>query len=703
MKLKIFSFTFIFILISSITFAYAETFSKTNNSDSQIDYTAAEDNFRRGVQSYYRGSYNEAILEFEKALSNLPNESLILDWLGKAYYKAGIEGTALMQWNSAKEKRIESLLSENNNDDANLNINDKVFLLDNKIEIVTDRRVINFENDLKQKFTECGAISGVYNKNLIFSQPVSSLPNNDGSVWVVAYGTNEIILFDVNGQVVSRNRGPINGFDRPIDIIRLKDSNLLVSESAGNRLALLDSNGRFIKYLGEKGRKNGQLIGPQYLAQDSNENIYVTDFGNSRVVVFNKEGTGILSFANKTNFFKGLKAPSGIAIINDRVFVCDSVYGAIYEFDTAGNFIGNLVEEKTLRKPEAMKSFDSYLIITDKNRVLVIDSETGEIFENGKTGQAGTYITSAVPDVNGNIIVTDLKANEVYIMTKMSELVGGLFVQIERVNSDAFPQITLEVKIENRKRQPIVGLKQENFLITENKRTVTNYTLSGQASNNDTADLVFVLARNSSMKNYEDRVESAIKEICASTDERANVAIISAGNIPVLEAYGNARKFNDFEMKNIQTPYTNEVSLDLSLRLATNRLINAEKKRAVIFITDSSQDSSKFSKYSFSDISNFMNNNSVIFSAVTVNQKSLLDEIKYIADTTNGEEYYVFRPQGLSTLFSDILNVPNGLYQLKYTSSLTTEYGKKYLPVEVETYLLNRSGRDETGYFAPLQ
>ena len=51
----------------------------------------------------------------------------------------------------------------------------------------------------------------------------------------------------------------------------------------------------------------------------------------------------------------------------------------------------------------------------------------------------------------------------------------------------------------------------------------------------------------------------------------------------------------------------------------------------------------------------------------------------------------------------DITGIPSGLYQLKYTSSLQTEYGRKYLPVEVEAYLLNRSGRDETGYFAPLQ
>ena len=59
-----------------------------------------------------------------------------------------------------------------------------------------------------------------------------------------------MILFQ-NGFIINRVSGPLNGFDRPVDVIRLKDKNLLVSESAGDRLALLDSKGKFIKYIGE--------------------------------------------------------------------------------------------------------------------------------------------------------------------------------------------------------------------------------------------------------------------------------------------------------------------------------------------------------------------------------------------------------------------------------------------------------------------
>ena len=98
-----------------------------------------------------------------------------------------------------------------------------------------------------------------------------------------------------------------------------------------------------------------------------------------------------------------------------------------------------------------------------------------------------------------------------------------------------------------------------------------------------------------------------------------------------------------------------------------------------------------------------MNNNAISFSTIMLSKNAPSDEISFISSNTTGSSYYVYRPEGLSGVIKDIISIPSGLYQFKYTSSFQTEYGRKYLPVEIETYLLNRSGRDETGYFAPLE
>ena len=480
------------------------------------------------------------------------------------------------------------------------------------------------------------------------------------------------------------------------------DGNLLITESKGGRLALLDSDGKFIKNIGSRGIGNGQMVGPQYLTQDLRGNIYVTDFGNARVVVFDPEGNPLFTFGEKTSFFEGFKAPTGIAAVGERIFVADRIRGCIYEFDTSGNYTGLLVEEGGFKRPESLKVWGNYLIVCDSNRVASVDADTGSVFENARAGNGNVRLTSAVPDINGNLIVTDCSANEIYVLCKMDELVGGLFVQIERVSAERFPEIILELKVENRKRQQIAGLKENNFLITENHRPVVNMRLTGSANFNDSADIAIIIDRSISMKNYEDQLSHAVREIVGGMSGKGHITVVCAGEVPAVEWSGEASSFN-FSTKKIKTAYSNIVPLDLAIRLGTNDLINREKKHGVIFITDGTVTQDSFTKYSLSDIASYLNNNAVSFTTVLLKNSSQDDEISYLTENTAGRDYFVYGPEGLKRVFTDITSLPSGSYRLEYTSSLTTDFGRRYLPVEAEVYLLNRSGRDETGYFAPLQ
>lgn len=644
----------------------------------------AAEEFRRGVQAYYKGAFNEAIVQFEKALSYMPNDNLILEWLGKTYYKTGLEGSALSYWQSAMNNGYGGLL------------------LENKIEIVRERRVTGDSEEKLMRLSEAGSFPGNFNGNLIYSGPVSVLPNYDGTLWIVAYNSNELLMLNQNGKVIERITGPLNGFDRPSDIIRLNDGKLLVSETAGDRLSLLDSKGHFIKYIGSKGRKEGELVGPLYLAQDSLSRIYVTDYGNRRVDVFDEEGNALYSFGQKQSGFKGLKGPTGIAIINESIFVADDQKGCIYEFDRAGNYIRELVETKTFKKPEAIKIWENSLIICDSNKVMSVNPETGALFEYVRTGNAPTRVTAANGDVNGNVLVSDFTANEVYVMSKVQELVGGFFVQIEMVDASKFPEIKVELRVENRHRQPVVGLQEENFFITENKHPVANMKFAGAASNNTDADITLIIDRSTGVSAYSNEIETAVKEIVNSM-ESGTLRVVSAGSIPVTEYVGKPSGAEIFNLEALKTKESSSVAVDLAIRLAANDLITAAKKRAIILITDGNGSTLNFEKYNLSELTAYMNNNSIGFSVIQVNQSAVCEELDYIVNNTFGELYYVFRPEGLKNVVKDIIEIPQGIYQLTYTSALQTNFGEKFLPVEAEVYLLNRSGRDETGFFAPLK
>ena len=686
---KLVSAALVIFSLASISFAQVTTnnagLSVTEDRIRTSEEGLASEEFRRGVQAYYKGAFNEAIVQFEKALSFLPNDNLILDWLGKTYYKSGLEGSALSYWQTASDNGYGGLL------------------LENKIEIVRERRVTGDSSDKLMRLSEAGSFPGEFQGNMIYSGPVSVQPNYDGTIWLVAYNSNELLLLNQNGKVIDRIEGPINGFDRPCDILKLHNGNLLVSEHAGDRLALLNSKGRFQSYIGTKGRGLGQMVGPLYLAQDYLERIYVTDYGNRRVDVFDKDGNPVFFFGGKQGDFAGLKGPTGIAIIDETVYVADDQTGAVYEFDRSGNFLRELCEKETFKKPEAIKVWNGSLIICDVNRIVSIDYDTGALFEYARTGNAPSRVTLANPDVNGNVIVSDFIANEVYVMSKVQELVGGLFVQIEQLDASKFPQITLELRVENRHRQPVVGLQEANFYLSEKQRPVSNLKFLGAASNNTEADITIIVDRSYDSAKYKNEIQTAVKEVAQSMNGSGTLRIVSSSSIPVTEYIGSPDKIGDFNTDSLKNKPSAQAAVDLALRLASNDLINAAKKRGIIFVTSADNNSLTFDKYNLAELTSYMSNNSISFSVIQVTNESLCQQLSYIADNTQGDSYYIYRPQGLSDIVKNIIELPSGIYQFSYTSALQTNFGTKYLPVEAEVYLLNRSGRDETGYFAPLQ
>ena len=682
-------FFFVFAALTSGFLSAQQSGAATAASAAERGKAAEE--FRRGVQAWHRGAFNDSLVQFEKALSYLPSENLILDWLGKAYYRSGIEGAALQQWQQAYDNGYGGLL------------------LQNKIETVQSRRTAsantrtlvneNTENVFASaalRFTEAGSFTGKKDDELRFSRPVSLLPLEDGSLWVIAYGTNELLHFDVNGLIINRTRGSLTGFDRPMDILRQSSGNLLVCEYAGDRISQLDASGRFIKYIGSKGRGTGQFVGPQFLAQDSSGNIYVTDYGNGRVSVFNADGEALFAFGK-------FASPAGIAVADDLVYVADAVEGAVSVYDTSGNFLNTLTERKTLKKPEALRVSQNYLIVADTNKVLAIDRSSGAITELARTGNAPVRLTCADTDLNGNIIASDFKNNEIVVLSRIADLAGGFFVQVDRIRSDDFPRITLDVRVQSRSGQPIVGLKDVNFLITEEKRPAAEQKLIGESNANTVCDISLIIDRSYDSARQTQNIDTAVREIAAAMNDKGTLRIIGAGQVPLTEYSGSPGAMKKFSAKNLKTPASAVCAVDLAVRLAANDLINAEPKRAIVYVSAGGTKAKAFGKYGLTDLTAYLNNNGISFLTVALDRQSLAPELNYLVEQTGGKQYYVFRPEGIAPLVKDVLAFPCALYRFSYISSLPTDFGRAFLPVEVEAYMLNRSGRDESGYFAPLQ
>jgi hypothetical protein len=202
-----------------------------------------------------------------------------------------------------------------------------------------------------------------------------------------------------------------------------------------------------------------------------------------------------------------------------------------------------------------------------------------------------------------------------------------------------------------------------------------------------------------------DDLETAVRDISealtgGSGGAGRSVSLISAGVQPRRERIDTSLKP---AARGSAADYDPRWRFDLGLRLAATDLLSGAKKRAVVFVTSGGLGELAFEQYSLSELASYMANNGIVFHAVVVGGRQAEAEIRYLCRETGGEVLPLYRPEGIREAIRSLAAYPSGAYTLSYRSQLPTDFGRAYLPVEAEVYLMERSGRDGTGYFPPLE
>ncbi len=132
-----------------------------------------------------------------------------------------------------------------------------------------------------------------------------------------------------------------------------------------------------------------KLDSPHDIVVDENDNIYIADMNNSRIVVLNryfKVQFEISEFVNDQGIADKLNKPQGVFVTPDKetptgsepgiIYVCDTDQNRIVTFDKQGNFLrvipqptSKLFDENAVYKPIAVA-------VDDYNRLYVVSSTT---------------------------------------------------------------------------------------------------------------------------------------------------------------------------------------------------------------------------------------------------------------------------------------------------------------------------------------
>lgn len=137
----------------------------------------------------------------------------------------------------------------------------------------------------------------------------------------------------------------------------------------------------------------GQLDSPRGIATGPDGRIYVTDLGNSRISVFNSDGTFAFSFGKKgdeppKSLPGDFNEPSGVAVSPDnKIYVADAWNGRIQSFDAKGKPLGEFGGPRygfySPRNVAVDGQGNVYVADTGNSKVKVYDPNGKELGEVG--------------------------------------------------------------------------------------------------------------------------------------------------------------------------------------------------------------------------------------------------------------------------------------------------------------------------------
>lgn len=229
-----------------------------------------------------------------------------------------------------------------------------------------------------------------------------------------------------------------DGMKDPYGITINSLGNLYVTDAGNGRVLVFDNTGNLLSTWDKQGSGDGEFksMGFGGIAIDSNDNVFVVDNGNFRIQKFDKDGNYITQWGSEGTGDSQFVRAIGIATDKDgNVYVTDDGNPFVQKFDNDGNFIMKFGEQG---EGDGQFSHATGIAVDAQGNIFVAD------YENKRTQKfdsAGNFITvwkmgddigvGGIPeaiavDSQGNVYVSDYSLGRIQIFDNDGNFISAI-------------------------------------------------------------------------------------------------------------------------------------------------------------------------------------------------------------------------------------------------------------------------------------
>ena len=167
-------------------------------------------------------------------------------------------------------------------------------------------------------------------------------------------------------------------------------NHLFVVESGKNRVLKLDHNGKLLETLGGLGTGDYQFDEPIDIDATNGLKIYISDYRNNRIQVFDRRFQYLTSIKGDNAFGNGRRIKPTQLVVHDfgELFFYDEASRSIHKHDENGNHVGSF------EVPVGMQVSDINL---KNDQLELVDTEDGHVqlmSQNGILGEIFPYAST---------------------------------------------------------------------------------------------------------------------------------------------------------------------------------------------------------------------------------------------------------------------------------------------------------------------